>query len=130
MRCRGDVILAGGTFNTPQLLMLSGIGDPAALTPFGIATTVDLPGVGRNLQDRYEVGVVSRMAQPWSVLDGARFEHGDKLYQQWTRGRGMYISNGAALALSRRSKAAKSVPDLFCMALLARFEGYFPGYST
>ena len=129
VRCRGDVILAGGTFNTPQLLMLSGIGDPSTLAPLGIATTVTSPGVGRNLQDRYEVGVVSRMAQPWSVLNGARFERGDPLYQAWTHGRGMYISNGAALALSRRSSATVAVPDLFCMALLARFEGYFPGYS-
>ncbi len=41
----------------------------------------------------------------------------------------MYVSNGAALALSRRSAPERPVPDLFCMALLARFEGYFPGYS-
>jgi choline dehydrogenase-like flavoprotein len=42
----------------------------------------------------------------------------------------MYVSNGAALAMSRRSQENLAVPDLFCMALLAKFEGYFPGYST
>ncbi|MFO1024718.1 MAG: GMC family oxidoreductase [Acetobacteraceae bacterium] len=129
VRCRGDIIVAGGTFNTPQLLMLSGIGDPAVLAPLGVNPIVPLPAVGRNLQDRYEVGVVCRMAEPWSVLSGARFEHGDRLYRQWTAGEGMYISNGAALALHRRSHAAAPLPDLFCMALLARFQGYFPGYA-
>jgi choline dehydrogenase len=129
VRCRGDVILAGGTFNTPQLLMLSGIGDPASLVALGLAPTIDLPAVGRNLQDRYEIGVVNEMNQPWTVLDGARFEQGDRLYQQWMRGEGMYISNGSALAVSRRSTPSAPLPDLFCMALLARFQGYFPGYS-
>ena len=129
LRCRGDVILAGGTFNTPQLLMLSGIGDAATLASHGIACVVDLPGVGRNLQDRYEIGVVCRIRRPWNVLDGARFEPGDRLYDEWLRGEGMYISNGAALAVSRRSRSDVALPDLFCMALLARFQGYFPGYS-
>src|SRR5262249_59261973 len=64
---RREVILAGGAFNTPQLLMLSGIGDPAALARHGIRTRGSLPGVGRNLQDRYEVGVVYRMRQPWGL---------------------------------------------------------------
>ncbi|HEY0908802.1 MAG TPA: GMC family oxidoreductase [Bradyrhizobium sp.] len=129
VRARGDIVLAGGTFNTPQLLMLSGIGDPAALSAIGIAPVVDLPGVGCNLQDRYEVGVVHRMARPWSVLDGARFDRDDALYEDWQRGEGMYISNGAAIAVSRRSTPDKMLPDLVCMALLAKFSGYFPGYS-
>ena len=46
-----DVILCGGTINSPQLLMLSGIGDPAHLASHGIAVNTPLPGVGENLQD-------------------------------------------------------------------------------
>ena len=46
-----EVILAGGTINSPQLLMLSGIGSSPALEGAGIAPVVDLPGVGQNLQD-------------------------------------------------------------------------------
>src|SRR6185436_18634671 len=64
-RARREVILAGGAFNTPQLLMLSGIGDPDVLGACGIRTRVPLRGVGRNLQDRYEVPVVNRTARPW-----------------------------------------------------------------
>jgi choline dehydrogenase len=56
-----EVILACGAFNTPQLLMLSGIGPRDTLRRHGIPVRADLPGVGRNLQDRYEVSVVNRM---------------------------------------------------------------------
>ena len=46
-----EVILCGGTINSPQLLMLSGIGDPAELSPHNIPLKAALPGVGKNLQD-------------------------------------------------------------------------------
>ena len=72
---RREVILAGGAFNTPQLLMLSGIGDPQHLAEHDITPVKDLPGVGRNLQDRYEIGVVNRMRQPWQALRGATLHH-------------------------------------------------------
>jgi len=126
-----EVILAGGAFNTPQLLMLSGIGPREVLERCGIEVRVDLPGVGRNLQDRYEVGVVNRMNfDTWKVLQGAKFAKGDPQYEQWARARtGMYSSNGAALGVIKRSVANRPLPDLFCMALLGKFEGYFPGYS-
>jgi len=124
-----EVILAGGAFNSPHLLMLSGIG-PADVTAHGIQHRIDLPGVGRNLQDRYEIPVVNKLRRPWQCLSGARFAPGDPLYQEWaSRREGMYISNGAALAVSLPSTPGRNPPDLFCMALLAKFEGYFPGYS-
>ena len=131
VRARREVVLCGGAFNTPQLLLLSGIGDAAQLRAHGIAVRVDLPGVGRNLQDRYEVAVTHRMRRPWHILSGARFAHGDPLWRRWSEARaGLYASNGAALALVHRSDRATADPDLFCMALLARFEGYRPGFSA
>jgi len=127
---RREVIVAGGAFNSPHLLMLSGIGPAATLRQHGIAVRVDLPGVGQNLQDRYEIAVVNKMARPWASLDGARFERDDRLYREWSdRGSGMYVSNGAAIAVARRSRPDKTIPDLFLMALVANFYGYFPGYS-
>jgi choline dehydrogenase len=131
VRASCEVILAGGAFNTPQLLMLSGIGPREVLERCGIEVRVDLPGVGRNLQDRYEVGVVNRMNfDTWKVLEGAKFAKGDPQYEQWARARsGMYSSNGAALGVIKRSVPNRPLPDLFCMALLGKFEGYFPGYS-
>jgi choline dehydrogenase-like flavoprotein len=130
LRVRREVIVSGGAFNTPQLLMLSGIGPSAELGAHGIPVQIHLPGVGRNLQDRYEIAVVNRLKKPWSSLEGARFDTADPVYREWHDRRcGMYISNGSAIAATRRSAAHKRVPDLFCMALLARFCGYFPGYS-
>jgi choline dehydrogenase-like flavoprotein len=127
-----EVILCGGAFNTPQLLMLSGIGPRAVLEPLGIPLRVELPGVGKNLQDRYEVGVVNRMSfDRWEVLNGATFSHGDPQYRQWADKReGVYTSNGAVLAAILKSVPERPLPDLFCFALLGLFGGYFPGYSA
>lgn len=126
-----EVILSGGAFNTPQLLMLSGIGPKEELEKHGIEVRVELPGVGRNLQDRYEVGVVNRMNfDNWEALEGAKYAKGDPLYQQWAEKReGVYTSNGAVLAVIKRSTEERPLPDLFCFALLALFRGYFPTYS-
>jgi choline dehydrogenase-like flavoprotein len=63
-----EVILCGGTFNTPPLLMLSGIGPAAHLRAMGIAPVVDLP-VGRNLQDHLAVIIFFRRS------DESRFRH-------------------------------------------------------
>ncbi|MDH4063267.1 MAG: GMC family oxidoreductase [Acidobacteriota bacterium] len=127
-----EVILAGGAFNTPQLLMLSGIGPRAELETHGIAARVDLGGVGQNLQDRYEVAVVNRMNfDSWKALEGATFTREDAQYKEWAAyGEGVYDSNGAILAVIARSSPAAFSPDLFLYALLGRFEGYFPGYSS
>jgi choline dehydrogenase len=127
--CR-EVILAGGAFNTPQLLMLSGIGDPAVLEKCGVQVRVPLPGVGRNLQDRYEVPVVNRMRQAWELLEGASFSTKDRQYRDWsTRRRGVYTTNGTLLSVVQRSSVGKPVPDLFCYAVLTDFRGYKPRYS-
>ncbi|RYY75418.1 MAG: GMC family oxidoreductase [Gammaproteobacteria bacterium] len=126
-----EIILAGGAFNTPQLLMLSGVGPAKELEKHGIKVRVNSQGVGRNLQDRYEVGVVNRMNfDNWDVLEGAKYAKGDPQYTEWEeRRKGVYATNGAVLALIKRSVAERGLPDLCCFALLGLFKGYFPGYS-
>jgi choline dehydrogenase len=130
-RASREVILAGGAFNSPQLLMLSGIGPADELQRHGIAVRVDLPGVGKNLQDRYEIGVVNRMNfKEWEVFEGAKFDSTDPQYKSWHEERnGAYITNGAILSLFKRSAHDRPLPDLFCLAVLGRFQGYFPTYS-
>ena len=57
IKARRDVILSGGAINTPQLLQISGIGDPAWLADIGVETKHALPGVGRNLRDHYAIRI-------------------------------------------------------------------------
>ena len=64
-----QVILAGGTFNTPQLLQLSGLGPASLLQQHGIAVIADLPGIGADLQDHYHARMVYRCTRPVSVND-------------------------------------------------------------
>ncbi|MEO6787224.1 MAG: GMC family oxidoreductase N-terminal domain-containing protein, partial [Chthoniobacteraceae bacterium] len=146
----GEIILCGGAFNTPQLLMLSGIGEKEHLASHGIhylsgadgnplptAPVIDLPGVGRNLQDRYEVTVVSELDNELKTLDGVSFEPGDKddpARQQWLKEKtGLYSTNGGTLAVIRVSEPAKaageSVPDLFTFGAPAAFRGYYWNWS-
>lgn len=63
---RREIVLAAGSFNSPKLLMLSGIGDPRDLAPHGISVTHVLRGVGKNLQDHVNVSVAHAAKQPIS----------------------------------------------------------------
>ena len=63
-RARREVILSAGAYNSPQLLMLSGVGPGAALAAHGIAVVQELPGVGQNLQDHLMVPVAYHSTQP------------------------------------------------------------------
>ena len=64
VRCGREVLLAAGALNTPKLLMLSGLGPRGELAAHGIEPLVDLPGVGRNLQDHVELPMVAAAARP------------------------------------------------------------------
>ncbi|WAC71692.1 GMC oxidoreductase [Roseateles sp. SL47] len=144
---RQEVIVCGGAFNSPQVLMLSGIGDRQALEKLKIegprdrhgqvlAPIVHLPGVGRHMQDRYEVSVISEATRDFSTLKGVSFTPdtpGDQALQQWLKdGSGLYSTNGGALALMMSSTANQAVrrdPDLFIFGVPAAFRGYYWGYS-
>jgi len=130
-----EVILAAGAFNSPQLLKLSGIGPAEELRACGIDVLVDLPGVGENLQDRYEICVVTESERAFELLKGATFKppdgHSalDPFFKQWEDGVGLYTSNGSLLGIVKRSKPELPEPDLYMFALPADFTGYKPGYS-
>ncbi len=69
-----EVILAGGVINSPQLLMLSGIGDPAELRAYGIDVKVPLPAVGKNLQDHISAGLIYSRKSPGSFHKAMRLD--------------------------------------------------------
>jgi len=139
-RASKEVILCGGAFNTPQLLMLSGIGPQAELARHGIQVRIDLPGVGRNLQDRYEVGIVARASKPFRLLEDASFKaradpggaDPDPVFAEWREeGTGIYATNGAVLGIVLRSstRARKDPPDLYLFGVPGLFQGYRIGYA-
>lgn len=133
-----EVIISGGSFNTPQLLKLSGIGPSAELAKLGIPVVVDLPGVGTNMQDRYEIGVNVKHPTDFDILDGCTFDgkaH-DACLTQWENNpyilglRGTYASNGLAATMSVHSDAASdSNIDLYVFGGPVNFTGYFPGWG-
>ncbi|MFE7543287.1 GMC oxidoreductase [Streptomyces platensis] len=93
-----------------MLLMLSGIGTRAELARHGIPVRAEIQGVGGNLQDRYEVGVVSQMDREFPVLKDCDFhapEPGrtpDRCYREWQLGGGVYTTNGAVVGITRKSR--------------------------
>ena len=107
---RREVILAGGTINTPQLLMLSGIGPAAHLVDHGIRPLVDAPEVGENLQDHLVAGLAPAAIE--GTLYGAA--RPAELARYLSRRRGMLTSNVAeAYGFIRTPLAGDSgLPDI------------------
>jgi choline dehydrogenase len=68
-RAQGEVVLAGGAFNSPQLLQLSGIGPVDLLKSHGIGVVADMPGVGADLQDHLQVRMQYRCTEPITMND-------------------------------------------------------------
>lgn len=67
LHCGGEVILCAGAVQSPQILMLSGVGPADQIREAGVTTIVDLPGVGANLQDHLDVSVISTLKEKISA---------------------------------------------------------------
>jgi choline dehydrogenase len=79
----GEVILCGGSINTPQLLQLSGVGPAGVLEQAGVGVVHDLPGVGENLQDHLEVYVQYGSKQPVSVAPALKLRNRPMVGARW-----------------------------------------------
>ena len=75
IRARREVVLAAGAVGSPHLLQCSGIGDDALLRAHNVQTRVDLPGVGRNLQDHLQIRAVFRLADGVDTLNSRLNSH-------------------------------------------------------
>ncbi|MBB5017661.1 choline dehydrogenase-like flavoprotein [Chitinivorax tropicus] len=109
-----EVILSAGAVQSPQILMLSGVGDTEWLRQAGVAPVVHLPGVGRNLQDHLDVVVTHQAKQPGSygitwrnLLRGPWY-----LYRYLVKRDGMYTTNGAEGCGFARTDAQAPLPDV------------------
>jgi choline dehydrogenase len=108
-----EVILSGGAINSPQLLMLSGIGNAAELRALGIQPRVDLPGVGKNLQDHLEVYVQYASKQPITLYSAMNPLAKLKIGVQWLfAGKGLGATNHFESGGFIRSAAGVVHPDL------------------
>jgi choline dehydrogenase len=115
-RARREVIVCSGAINSPQLLMLSGVGPAAHLAQHGIAVVQDLPGVGQNLQDHYSAPIKLKAAMPITVND-VMLSNIKKLkvgaqYYMFRTGPLAMISSPAALFAKTRPELA--TPDIKC----------------
>lgn len=127
--------MAAGAFNTPQLLKLSGIGPKAELQSFNIPVVVDLPGVGTNLQDRYETTIIGKASKDFAITKDCTFLQSspDPCLEQWKNNpsgdRGTYATNGIAIAVVKKTSVADGDADVLITGAPAYFTGYYPGYS-
>lgn len=114
VRVSREVLLCGGTVNSPQLLLLSGIGPRDELARHGIPQVLELPGVGKNLQDHPDVLVVHEATRRVGYSVGPLFLwRGAKgLLDYLARARGPFTSNIAEAGGFARSEPGLDAPDL------------------
>jgi choline dehydrogenase len=129
-----EVIVAGGAFNTPQILKLSGIGPREELESFNIPVVVDLPAVGENLQDNYEGGIhVQASVDFETAYENCTFlSPGDPCLRQWRdEHSGPYGQGAAPVGMLYRSSVSENEDaDLFFFgSQAALFRGHFDGFS-
>ncbi|KAL1922170.1 uncharacterized protein VTP21DRAFT_9709 [Calcarisporiella thermophila] len=132
VKARREVIISAGAFNTPQLLMLSGIGDPEHLKSFNINARVNLPGVGKNLQDHYETSYIIKFPKMFNLLKGCKLRDSedDHCYKQYSQKRsGPYTFNGILGATLRKSNEKLEEPDIFTYTLPAYFPKFYVGFA-
>ena len=119
-RANAEVIVASGTFNSPQLLQLSGVGPAALLNSLGIAVIADMPGVGNGLADHYSSRIVFRCKKPLTLNDVVRTWSGKVaagLRYGFTR-RGYLALAAIASGCFLRAHPSSATPDVQCSIAL------------
>src|SRR5215469_6265016 len=113
-RARREIILCGGAINSPQLLMLSGIGPAAHLAQHGIAVAQDLPGVGQNLQDHYSAPIKLKARLPITVNDVmlSNFKKLKVGLQYYTLRTGPLAMISSPAALFAKTRPELATPDI------------------
>ena len=129
-----EVIISAGTFNTPQILKLSGIGPKAELQKFNIPVVSNLSGVGANLADHYEISTVVKFDTSFSLLEQCTFftTADDACYAQYLNptNKGPYATNLLPAAALLKSSVSGGVRDTFMFGGPINFRGYFQGYTA
>jgi choline dehydrogenase len=132
-----EVVLCGGSVNSPQLLMLSGVGPAGPLRTVGVPVVADLPGVGQNLQDHLGTFVRNEITVPCSLY-GATAEQLAQVQAEYeTTRQGLFTSNIAEAGAFLRTRGAEGPPNLqgfflpYCLteSPIEAFQPYCHGIS-
>ena len=132
VRADREIVLSGGAFNTPQLLLLSGIGPADELAEHGIKVVHDLPGVGRNLQDHPSIAMVTGARREVTLNPDLRIDHLALSVLQWlATGRGRIANMPVTANGWIKTRPDLERPDAQCLfqptTIFAR--PWFPGIS-
>ena len=124
----GQVVLCGGAFNSPQLLQLSGVGDPDHLRPLGIDMVAEVPGVGQNLQDHLEVYIQYESKQPVSIQPHLAHWKKPWIGLQWLFRRGPGATNHFEAGAFVKSNPDEGYPNLMFhfLPIAIRYDGTSP----
>ncbi len=132
VRARREVILAGGAYGSPQLLMLSGIGPLDELQRHGIAPVQALPGVGGNLIEHPRMPLQYTLRRPVSFLNELRLDRAVLSVLRWAlTGRGAFASQVCHGTLLFKTDPALDRPDfqLLCNPVRLDAKLWFPGLA-
>ena len=127
-----EVVLAGGTYNSPQLLMLSGIGPAEQLHQHGITPIVDLPGVGKNLSEHPNVMMGFAAKEPVTFLKELRYDRAAIWAAQWALfGNGPFATQINSCNILLRTTPDVEQPDIQLMCNPVRMDAnlWFPGLT-
>ena len=129
---RREVILSGGSYNSPQLLMLSGIGPADHLLDLGIKVQHDLPGVGQNLSEHPNFGVMFKAKGTETSTRDLRFDRAVRHVLQWAvAGTGIFANNNTAGNIYLRSLPGLARPDIQVIFTTLNMDSslWFPGVT-
>ena len=129
-RARREVILSGGAYNSPQLLMLSGIGERAHLAEHGIECRSDLPGVGANLMEHPRMMLMFKARSPITFIQQLRFDRATLSVLRWALlGRGPFANQICSGSIMLRTQPELERPDFQLLCNPVRFDAglWFPG---
>ena len=123
-----EVVLCGGSFNSPQLLQVSGIGNSQHLKSVGVEPVHHLPGVGENLQDHLEVYVQHSCSQPVSLNPMLKFHYRPFIGLAWLFRRGPGASNHFEGGGFIRGNQSFKYPNLMFhfLPIAVRYDGTAP----
>jgi choline dehydrogenase len=132
VHAKREIILSCGAIASPQILLLSGIGPAEDLRQFGIEPVLDLPGVGRNLQEHPILPIMWKARTTRTFLRHLRYDRAAIAAARWALFRkGPFVNNGCHATVYIRTKADLDQPDIQIVATSIGLDAdlWFPGLT-